>query len=79
MIQLKVLSPEAVLIDREVDAVTLPGALSPFQVLKDHAPLISPLEKGEIVWRAGETEGRLTITSGFVEVLDNTVSACVER
>ena len=78
MIALKVLSPEAVLVDQAVDTVFLPGTQSRFQVLKDHAPLISSLEKGDIVWRAGGQESTLPIRTGFVQVQDNTVTACVE-
>ena len=52
--------------------------MGPFQVLKDHAPLISSLEKGEIVYVEGGRTQTLPISSGFVEVLSNTVSACVE-
>lgn len=78
MIALKVLSPEAVLLDREVDTVFLPGTQSRFQVLKDHAPLITSLEEGTIVWRIGEKETSLRIRSGFAKVQDNAVVACVE-
>lgn len=78
MIALKLLSPEAVLLDQEVDTVFLPGRKSPFQVLQNHAPLISSLDEGNIVWRIGDKEDSLRILSGFVQVRDNTVTACVE-
>ena len=79
MIALKVLSPEAVLVDQAVDTVFLPGTQSRFQVLMNHAPLISSLDEGEIVWRNGDRESSLRIRSGFVQVQDNTVTACVEQ
>ena len=47
-------------------------------VLKDHAPIISSLEKGDIVYVSGGKESRLPIREGFVEVLDNQVDVCVE-
>ena len=78
MIALKVLSPEAVLVDRDVDTVFLPGTKSRFQVLKNHAPLITSLEAGTIVWRVGDKEKEVRIRSGFAEVRDNAVVACVE-
>ena len=78
MIALKVLSPEALLVDQDVDTVFLPGTQGRFQVLKDHAPLISSLEAGSIVWRSGGTEEQLPVRSGFVRVQDNTVTACVQ-
>ena len=79
MIALKVLSPEAVLVSQDVDTVFLPGTQSRFQVLSDHAPLISSLDEGTIVWRVGDKESSITIRSGFVQVQDNTVIACVEQ
>jgi F-type H+-transporting ATPase subunit epsilon len=52
--------------------------VGPFEVLKDHAPLISSLEKGDIVYVSEGREQRLPIASGFVEVRDNQVDVCVE-
>ncbi len=78
-IRLIILSPERTLLDKAVDAVTLPGTTSPFEVLPDHAPIISSLERGRITWRAaGEEDGMLEVASGFVEVIDNQVTAAVE-
>lgn len=79
VIQLHIVSPEATLVDMAVSCVTLPGVLGPFEVLKDHAALISSLVKGDIVYVSGDRgEQRLSIVSGFVEVRDNRVEACVE-
>ena len=64
--------------DQAVSAVTLPGTVGPFEVLKDHAALISSLEKGDIVYVSEGKESRLPIACGFVEVRDNMVVACVE-
>jgi len=77
-LKLNIVSPESTLVDAEVESVTLPGTVGPFQVLWNHAPLISSLEKGEIVYVEGGKTQSLSISSGFVEVLSNTVSACVE-
>ena len=78
-IALDVLSPESTLCHEEVASVELPGTLGRFVVLKDHAPLISSLEKGEIVCESSDgRKTRFAILSGFVEVLDNHVIACVE-
>ena len=77
-IALHIVSPEGTLVEQAVSAVTLPGTVGPFEVLKDHAALISSLVKGDIVYVAGGTENRLPIACGFVEVRDNKVVACVE-
>ena len=77
-IALHIVSPEGMLVKTTVSAVTLPGSLSPFQVLKDHAPIISSLDKGDVIYVSEGAEHRLPIASGFVEVRDNKVVACVE-
>ncbi|MBR2228584.1 MAG: hypothetical protein IJ893_12045 [Bacteroidales bacterium] len=78
VIQLHIVSPEGTLVEQAVSAVTLPGTVGPFEVLKDHAALISSLTKGDIVYVADGRENRLPIAEGFVEVRDNQVVACVE-
>ena len=74
-IHLDIITPEGTVVCQDVDRVELPGSAGRFVVLKDHAPLISSLVEGEIVY--GQ-EGRVHISSGFVEVADNHVLACVE-
>ncbi len=79
MIKLSVHSPEGALVQTEVSRVELPGAKGRFVVLEDHAPLISSLTEGNIVYRSGDADDEsLSIKSGFVEICDNHVSACVE-
>ena len=75
---LDVISPERTLVHAAVEAVELPGTKGRFEVLLDHAPLISSLEKGVIAYRNGEGTDKVALSSGFVEVNDNHVVACVE-
>lgn len=77
-IKLHILSPESTVAELMVEAVWLPGSFSAFEVLKDHAPLLTALDKGEIRWRNESGEGSVKIRSGFVEVGNNEVKACVE-
>jgi len=77
-IKLQILSPEAILVEEEVDRVFLPGIVCPFEVLKDHAPMVTALSKGKIRYGSAEELKELEISSGFVEVKDNAVSVCVE-
>ena len=78
VIALHIVSPEGTLVDKTVSAVTLPGTVGPFEVLKDHGAIISSLTKGDIVYVSGGKESRLPIVEGFVEVHNNQVSVCVE-
>ncbi len=75
---LDVLSPERTLVHSVVDSVELPGTKGRFEVLKDHAALISSLEKGRVTYRTGGKTDGVDISSGFVEINDNHVVACVE-
>lgn len=77
-ISLMVMSPEMVLEECSVKLVRLPGR-NPFTVLKNHAPLISVLDAGDVEYEtmSGEVK-KISIKSGFVEVGKNKVSVCVE-
>ena len=77
-IALHIVSPEGTHVEQAVSAVTLPGTVGPFEVLKDHGAIISSLTKGDIVYVSGGKESRLPIVEGFVEVHNNQVSVCVE-
>ncbi len=78
VIDLHILSPEGPLVQARVELVTLPGVSGPFTVLKDHAALITALEKGRIRYVEAGEEKFLSIREGFVEVGNNVVKACVE-
>ena len=46
---LEIVSPEKVLLSAEVNSVTVPGGEGEFQMLNNHAPIVSVLEKGRKV------------------------------
>ncbi len=45
---LEIVSPEAILFSSEVNSVTVPGINGEFQILDNHAPIISVLQKGTV-------------------------------
>jgi len=45
---LEIVSPEATLFSSEVDSVLVPGVNGEFEMLKDHAPIVSILKEGTI-------------------------------
>lgn len=77
VMRLEIISAEKVLFKGDVRRVTLPGSLGTFTVLEQHAPLISTLTHGDVVYATGGGEKQLTIDSGVVEVLDNRVVVCI--
>lgn len=79
MLKLKIVSPERVEFEGEVLSVTVPGTLGSFEVLENHAPIISSLEKGVVDYQTPDGEhNEIGIMGGFVEVQKNVVSVCVE-
>lgn len=72
-----VVSPERIVFSGEVDSVAVPGAKGRFEILNNHAPIVSALTAGKVVCSGKETL-ELDILSGFVEVARNEVSVCVE-
>ncbi|TWP23302.1 F0F1 ATP synthase subunit epsilon [Apibacter muscae] len=46
--KLQILTPEEIVFDGEVSSLVLPGSKGEFQMLKDHAGIVSTLEKGKI-------------------------------
>ena len=79
MMKLKIVSPEGVAYEGNVESVSVPGSLGQFQILNNHAPIISLLEAGEVIYKdlAGERKMK-TVKGGFVEVQQNNVNVCVE-
>ena len=45
---LEIVTPEAILFSSEVDAISVPGIDGEFQMLNNHAPIISILKKGDV-------------------------------
>ncbi len=78
VISLVILTPEQTLMEKHVCKVSLPGTMGRFMILKDHAPLISSLGEGDVVFESDGTADKVHISSGFVEVHNNKVTVCAE-
>lgn len=78
MLHLRIVSPEKVEYHGVVESILVPGTMGQFEILTDHAPIISTLQKGTVEIRTQEEKDSLEILGGFVEVQKNQVSLCVE-
>ena len=78
-LNLNIVTPSRIVFTGDVRAVTIPGTDGSFQVLKNHAPIISTLEVGlvKIEMLDGSTEFYST-GGGTVEVLNNKISLLVD-
>ena len=74
MLKLKIVSPEKIEFSGEVESVKVPGTMGNFEILNNHAPIISTLQKGIVEYNGNQ----LPVLGGFVEVQKNEVSLCVE-
>jgi F-type H+-transporting ATPase subunit epsilon len=66
---LEIITPETRLFEGEVSSVTFPGEKGSFQVLNNHAPIISLLQEGRIQIRMADNTSKIDPSSGQV-VLD---------
>ncbi|MDL5045983.1 ATP synthase F1 subunit epsilon [Oscillatoria amoena NRMC-F 0135] len=70
---LEILTPEKKIFEGNVTIATFPGADGSFQVMDDHAPLISLLREGTVEYKDKTSNQSLQITGGVVEVHSNKV------
>jgi F-type H+-transporting ATPase subunit epsilon len=76
--KLDIISPEKVLYSGTAESVMLPGLKGAFTILERHAPIISGLNKGNLMYRKENEAISLSIDGGFVEAKNNIVTVCVE-
>jgi F-type H+-transporting ATPase subunit epsilon len=78
--KLEIITPDAVVFTGEnVNLVQLPGYDGSFEVLENHAPLITVLKKGKVkVLVKGEKPAFFEINGGVIEVLENKVLVLAE-
>ena len=76
----EIITPEKQLYSGEADLVQLPGSKSSFEVLKNHAHIISTLKKGIIrIIEPGGNEKKFPIAGGVVENRDNHIIILVSN
>ncbi|MEK7644298.1 MAG: ATP synthase F1 subunit epsilon [Patescibacteria group bacterium] len=70
-IKFKIVTPNGVIFDDEIDALTIPTASGEITVLPGHIPLISILVAGELIARRDGVEIPMSVSGGIVEVRPN--------
>lgn len=76
---LEIITPDKKVFAGEVNSATFPGTKGSFQVLTNHAPLISILSKGTVTYVTKEGAQTLAVEGGVVEVLNNKISVLAEK
>ena len=90
---LEIVTPEASIFQGDVDSVIVPGVNGEFQMLNNHAPIVSLLQEGTVKFKGsftidedyqskfttGENDySELTISSGTVESNENKIIVLVD-
>jgi F-type H+-transporting ATPase subunit epsilon len=76
---LEIIAPDQKLYSGEVDLVQVPGSKGSFEILRNHAPIISTLEQGQI--RIVDQKGGTTlfeVDGGVIEAKNNKIIVLAE-
>lgn len=78
--QLEILTPDKTVFTGKINILRVPGTKGPFTILRNHAPLISSLDEGEISLVTDTGSDKVFyITSGVIEVKKNKITLLAER
>jgi len=76
---LTILTPDSELFAGDIISVKVPGIAGQFEILKNHAPIVSALSYGTVrVKKTGGEDLTFQIKQGFIEVLNNEISLLVQ-
>lgn len=76
---IEIITPEKIIFSGETSMVRVPGSLGSFQILNNHAPIISNIEKGTITVRKPEGEElNFEVSSGIVECKKNKIVILID-
>jgi F-type H+-transporting ATPase subunit epsilon len=72
--KIEIITPDKRIFEGEIKSVRVPGKKGSFQVLKDHAPIISTLDKGQVnIIDEQNNEINYDISGGVIEVKANKI------
>jgi F-type H+-transporting ATPase subunit epsilon len=72
--KIEIITPDKRIYEGEIKSVRVPGKKGSFQVLKDHAPIISTLDNGPVrIIDEENNEVIYDITGGVIEVKANRI------
>lgn len=76
---LEIITPDKKVFEGKVKLVQLPGSKGGFEILKNHAPIISTLEKGTIkIQDENNKEYFFEVNGGVIENKSNKIIVLVE-
>lgn len=80
LIKIDLITPQKVIYSGDAVSVSVPGSKSPFQILFNHAPIVSALDNGKIkIVDSNNKEHSYKTGTGFAELQNNILSILVEE
>ena len=76
--KLEIITPEEQVFNGDVTSVRFPGKNGEFEILQNHAPIISTLNKGEIRVITNSETKNFEINGGVIEMQDNRIIVLAE-
>ena len=76
--RLEIITAERSLFDGDVDIVVAPGMAGELAILKNHAPLLTVLQPGELRYQMNGEESYLVVSGGYMEVTSDRVTVLAD-
>jgi F-type H+-transporting ATPase subunit epsilon len=77
--KIEIITPDRKIYEGDIKSIRVPGKKGSFQVLKDHAPIISTLENGPVIMVDHDgNETKYEINGGVIEVKSNKIILLAE-
>lgn len=81
-LQLSIVTPERLVLSKDVDQVNIPGVEGDLGILYDHAPILTTMRAGpfsyELIGEKGRETINMIVSGGYLEVTDNRVIVLAE-
>lgn len=77
-LKLEIVTPYGLIFDDDVDEVTAVGSEGEFGVLPGHAPFLTALKIGMLIYKKGNEVGYVFVNRGFAEVTGEKVAVLAD-
>ena len=77
-LRLRIVTPERLLLDEDVDEVTAPGTEGEFGVFPNHTTFLSSLQPGRLLYKRTGQAKVMAVSGGFAEVVNNTMTVLTD-
>jgi len=78
LFKLKIISPEGILLEKEVERLTVPTTSGEITILANHIPLMSQIAHGELLAASGDEQLPIAVSGGFLRVGNNEVEVLAD-